>query len=83
MIMKEYKSVVRSIQKLGNVNPLSGYFRYAQSLGRQLLLTLYDTPENRDPYYDSKTRRRGNSDYGNSVSLGNGYPALKPVGSRI
>ena len=83
MIMKEYKTVLQnSVQKLGGwVNSL--YSRYAPSLGA-LLMPGYTTPENRDPYYNRKTRRHGNPDYGKFIiPAGTGYPELEPVGSRI
>ncbi|MEK6910068.1 MAG: hypothetical protein AABW61_03270 [Candidatus Aenigmatarchaeota archaeon] len=82
--MKEYKSASQHLQKLDDVNPVSKYFRYAQSLGRNLLSALGYTGENRDPYHYSRTHRPENSGYGNFIiPLGAGYPELKPVGSRI
>jgi len=81
--MKEYKTVLQnSVQKLGGrVNSL--YSRYAPSLG-ELLMSGYTAPKNRDPYYNRKTRRHGNSDYGKfTIPAGTGYPELKPVGSYI
>ena len=85
--MKGYKTVLQeAVQRLGSVNSLySRYSRYAQSLGRELLSTLYDDPKNRDPYYDRRSRNRpGNPDYGKFIiPAGTGYPELKPVGSYI
>ena len=82
--MKDYKTVLQeSVQKLsGHAHQL--YSRYAH-LGRELLSALYETPENRNPYYRNNRRNlHEDSDYGKfAIPSGAGYPELKAVGSYI